>query len=184
MKKIFTIGQRGHPGDVHIWGRPWALAALVAYEAVSGLINTVVALTALLVITGIWRVAPLRSLNEFVLRELQEDPQDMFLNWVAGHFPRISHDTSMHLAWLVLAFGTIKIMLAAGLWYRVKETRIVAVAVFGAFAVYGLYRLFLSFSWSGALMVLIDAFFLYYFWIQLPRHLARDARSPSVDGLH
>lgn len=173
--KIFTIGRQGHPEDVHLWGRPLALALLVAYEGFSGLLNAIFGATVLLVVNGVWRVAPLRALNELVMRELRDDPQDMFLNWVAGHFPRISHDATVHLAWLVIAFGTVKLALAAGLWYRTKETRYAAVAVFGTFALYGLYRLSLAFSWSSAAIVLIDIFFLYYFWIQLPRHLARDA---------
>lgn len=173
--KIFTVGREGHPEDVHVWGRPLALAVLVAYEGISGLLNAVFGATVLMVVSGVWKVAPLKALNDFVMRELRDDPQDLFLNWIAGHFPRISHDATVHLAWLVLTFGLIKLALAGGLWYRAKETRNVAVTVFGAFAVYGIYRLSMTFSWASLVIVLIDLFFLYYFWIQLPRHLARDA---------
>jgi len=181
--KVFSVGRQGHPEDVHVWGRPLTLALLVAYEGGTGLLNAIFGFCVLLVVNGYWNVAPLAALNRLVMRELAEDPQDMLFGWIAGHFPRISHDASLHLAWIVIIFGLIKISIAGGLWYRAQATRKAAVAVFSAFAVYGFVSLSASFGFWKLVAVLIDVFFIYYFLVQLPRHLAADnpSRNPAAE---
>jgi len=171
---VVTFGDPQHRRDPHVWGRPAALAVLVGYEGLTGLLNILFAAATLLVVNGYWQIAPLSALRSLVMRELAEDPQDLLFNWLAGNLPRISPDDTLHLAWLVCGFGLIKLAIAGGLWFKTKETRLAALAVFGLFAVYGFWRLILAFSWWKAGAIGIDLFFIYYFWWALPRHLARD----------
>ena len=173
---VFTEGRKGHPEDVHVWGRPMTLAALVAYEGGTGILNVIFGLAVLLVTNGYWHIAPLAALKDLVMRELVEDPQDVFFNWVAGHFPQISHDASLHLAWIVIIFGLVKVGIASGLWYRPQAARKAAVAIFSAFAIFGFVSLSASFGVWKLAALLIDMFFIYYFLVQLPHHLAADHR--------
>jgi len=121
------------------------------------------------------------ALAGFVNQELQDDPQDIFFRWLAGHLPKMSPDTTLALGWIVLIYGLLKVLIAAGLWYRAEATRNISVAIFGFFGVYGAYQTILNFSLWKLMAVCIDLYVLYYFWVILPRHLVKDVTAGRRD---
>lgn len=138
----------------HIWGRPLGLMAIVIYEAVWGLLQTV---------SGVLLLFSYRIIAE----ELMEDPQDLLLNWLIDHF---TYRSSIKLGELFIALGVIKLLLAVGLLYHARLTRKIGIVFFIAVALFGSYHLAVKITVFKLSVLFIDAFILYYFWQELPKH--------------
>lgn len=138
----------------HVWGRPIGLVAIIIYEAAWGFLQTV---------SGVL----LLFSYKFIAGELMEDPQDLLLNWLIGHF---SYRSSIKLGELFIALGVIKLLLAAGLLYHAKLTRKIGIFFFIAVALFGSYHLAVKITVFKLSVLFIDAFILYYFWQVLPKH--------------
>ncbi len=86
--------------------------------------------------------------------ELLEDPRDVIANYLLHSAQHFSVSTRNFTAFYLVSHGVIKLWLIVGLLRNKRRYYPVAIAVFGLFVVYQLYRFSLTHS---ALLVLITA---------------------------
>ncbi len=141
---------------IHIKGRPLGLAVIVFYKLIWGVIEMISGLLML------WS-------SKIIVGELIEDPQDLFINWIARHILIIPHVSQWGVLFLIL--GATKLLLAVGLWYRSWAMRKALIVFFIALLLFSVYHASRSSTGIAALAALADAAVLYYLWKILPRHL-------------
>lgn len=147
---------KAHPG-YHILGRPAPLVMIIVYKAAWGLVEII---SGVLILFS-WRI---------IFRELNDDPQDQFMTWMLLHMP-FGPNQALPLGAAIMTFGLLKLLLAAGLWFRIRLTRQIAIALFSGIAVYGTYEIARAFTPFKAGALALDIAILAYFIFLLPRHL-------------
>lgn len=140
---------------MHIFGRPVGLVILASYKAIWGTVETIIGFI------GVFS-------SHLISRELTEDPQDLLANWALSNIGVVR---ARQIGAVILVLGIIKIALAFGVWYRSWFIRHAALAFFSVVAVYGLYENIFHFTPLKFAGLLMDLFFVFYFWKILPRHL-------------
>ncbi len=141
----------------HVFGRPFGLVLLIAYKLLWGSVEFA---------SGILIFFSYR----LITRELLEDPQDLFSNWLLQHF-HLSYRGTIELGLLVSTFGLGKFVLGLGLWFRIKKIREFAMFFFSLIAAYGAYHLITRFTLLKFAAELMDVFIIVYLWKVLPKHL-------------
>ena len=123
-----------------------AKAAFALIEIVSGVAAYVVLQTALLRLVG-------RIAHEEVIEGRRDFLTHYLFEWAQGFSISARHFTAMYL----LAHGVIKVWLIIGLFRGKTSYYPVAIAVFGGFIVYQLYRFHFTHSIWLIVMTVIDA---------------------------
>jgi uncharacterized membrane protein len=144
-----------HDTGIHIFGRPVGLALLVLYKCIWGALEVIAGLFVLFTYA-------------IFARELVEDPQDLFVNWLLGH---LGIAQAHQLGAVIVLLGGIKIALAIGLWYRSWRIRNIALVFFCAAALFASYELVYRLTPFRVGALGMDLFLLYYCWKVLPKHL-------------
>lgn len=153
-----------------IFGRPLSLILVVLYKGILGLIEIVFGLALLVVTIGGSSLTSSHFIQNFIIRELAEDPNDFILHWILTHnLP--SAQTALHLGLLVLILGLVKIFIAIGIWYSSRQVRNISLFIVSTLGIFGLTEIVRSFSIFKLLTVVIDFVLLYYLWKVLPKHL-------------
>ena len=142
---------------VHIFGRPIGLILLVIYKVVWGWVEIMVG--SLLVLS-----------QKIVRGELDEDPQDTFINGLLHRF-HFDPITTAHYGWLFLALGAVKLLLAAGLWYSSWLLRRVLMVFLGVIGAYALFDLARHLTVVRVITLAADIAAFFYIWKVLPKHL-------------
>ena len=142
----------------HYFGRPIGLALIAAYKLLWGVVESIAGI--LITFSARW-----------IAKELIEDPQDIFANWVISHFT-ITKATSLIVGMIVLGFGLSKVLIAGLLWTRFRFVREVGVVFFLIVGVFGFERLMRHFSWVTVIGLFIEVLSLVYFLLILPKHLS------------
>ena len=115
-------------------------------------------------------VALLFTSPEFILRivalmtqdELASDPNDFIANLLLHAAERISVSSARFAAYYLLSHGVVKLFLVAGLLRNRRWAYPAALAVFGAFILYQIYR----FSYTHSLgLVALTVFDLAVMWL-------------------
>jgi uncharacterized membrane protein len=140
-----------------LFGRPAPLVVIIAYKAAWGVVEIVAGVLILLS----WKI---------IARELVEDPNDELMNWLLEHLP-FGPSQALPLGAAVMTFGLAKLLLALGLWFRIKLTRQIAIVLLSAVGVYGLFEVWTKFSLLKLGALSADLLILAYFLVVLPRHL-------------
>lgn len=149
--------------------RPWGLILIVAYKGIWGLVEIILGLGTILLGGIIRQAAASEFVHDLVTRELTEDPQDVFVNWLLAHLKWL--DFSVYVGAGLIFLGLVKLALAVGVWYRSWTVRDIGVVFFSGVAVYGVYELAADFSFFKAIALFLDMLILFYFWHMLPKHL-------------
>lgn len=152
--------------------KPISLILLIVYEAMFGVIKIIFGIAFLLEAYALSHALSVPFLKDLIGRELAEDPQDLLANWLALHGLN-SAITSMQIGWFLVIFGLINFVIAVGLWFRSRSIRNLGLLFFGAVALFGIYHLFLKFSFLELAALLIDVFIFYYFLRIFPKYLKK-----------
>ncbi len=142
----------------HVFGRPLGLVLIAAYKALWG--SAEIGAGLLLIFS-----------SRIIAGELAKDPTDLFVNWLLSHTP-IKFPGVLRVGEIIVALGTVKLLLAAGMWYRSWTIRNAALVVFAIVGAFGVYDLSLKFSVWKLLATAADLFIVYYLWRIMPRHIA------------
>lgn len=112
----------------------------------------------------------LLALVHFITRtELTEDPRDFVANYLLHAAQGLSVSSQHFTAFYLLSHGVIKLWLIIGLWRRKPEYYPAAIAVFGLFIFYQLYRYNFTHSLSLLLITVLDVFVIGLTWIEYRR---------------
>jgi uncharacterized membrane protein len=149
--------------------RPMGLVLIVAYKGIWGLVEILLGLGAVIFSGALHEVAKSDYVHGLILRELAEDPQDIFVNWLLAHVRWF--DSAIYIGWIFVALGLIKVGLAVGVWYRSWAVRDIGIIFFSGVAVFGIYEIASNFSFLKFVVLLLDIAILFYFWQSLPKHL-------------
>lgn len=141
----------------HFRNRPAGLIAIILYKGLWGIVETMVGLVLV--------YAP-----RLVARELLEDPQDLFLNWIISH-AHPDFAKAPYIGIVIMALGIGKIIIAIGLWYRSWVMRNVGMVALSIFALYAIWEMIQMFTAFRFIAFVADVAILLYFWKILPRHL-------------
>lgn len=150
--------------DRHYLGRPLGLVIIMLYKALWGTAE---------IVSGVVVFFSFR----IIARELVEDPQDQAINWFLSHV-NVSAAGARDFGLVLIALGIMKLLLAAGLWYRSWAVRNVLLVFFAAILVFGVYLLSLKFTPLKAFAVFADALVTLYLWKFLPKHLVEEGLKP------
>jgi uncharacterized membrane protein len=153
-----------------IFGRPLSLTLVVLYKGILGLIEIVFGLALLVVTIGGSSLTSSYFIQNFIVNELAEDPNDFILHWfLTYNFP--SAQTVLHLGVLVLILGLVKIFIAIGIWYSSRQVRNISLFIVATLGIFGLAEISRGFSIFKLVTVVVDFVLLYYLWKVLPKHL-------------
>ena len=154
-----------------VWGRPLSLALVVLYKGLFGLVEVVFG--GALVAVTLWFTNPNSHhfINQLIASELAETPRDAFVSWILTHNLPISPSMALQFGVLVLVLGILKLLVAAGIWYRSPAARVATMVLVAALGLFGVVELWYNFDWFKFGTVIIDAALFYYLWRVLPKYL-------------
>ena len=107
--------------------------------------------------------------HAIVRTELTEDPRDFVANYLLHAAQGLSVSSQHFTAFYLLSHGVIKLWLIIGLWRRKPGYYPAAIAVFGLFIFYQLYRYSFTLSLSLLLITVLDVFVIGLTWIEYKR---------------
>jgi uncharacterized membrane protein len=151
--------------------RPLGLILIVFYKGVWGLVEIVLGSLALIFSSLLRHVAASDFIRDLIARELAEDPQGIFINWLAAHDPSGVLQKSISLGFGLVILGIIDLAIAIAVWFRSWLIRDIGIIFFSGVAIYGIASLALSFSFFKLLAVVLNVSILFYFWQMMPKHL-------------
>ena len=151
------------------FGRSSSLLMLIFYKL---LLAVVEVLAGGLCLIGAFFVKH-ASLADAISRTSTGDNLDRSVNWIIHWLvtSNIDYPLIQQIGIILIAFGLFNVLLAVGVWFKSHKMRIVALVVFGALTLYGVYELVENISALNIISVLMDLIIFYYFWKVLPRHL-------------
>lgn len=147
---------RGQDHGWHILHRPLGLVLIVLFKGLWGLTEFA---SGVLIFFS----------SKLIAKELLEDPQDLFFNWLLEHIdftPKEVH----YIGGLVMLLGIAKIVLAFGIWHRTYIVRNLGLIFFGLLGIFGAWHAVFSFSLFKLVALMMDIAILFYFWKILPKH--------------
>ena len=142
---------------LHIFGRPLPLVLMAAYKTIWGV--------------GELCFGTLLIFSSALIRgELFEDPSDRFIDWLLNglHF---NLNTAEKIGVLLLIYGTIKIVVAIGIWIGSWEVRKYLLIVLSLITIFALADLQTGFGLFKLVTLVADVVILVYLWKYLPKHL-------------
>jgi len=104
--------------------------------------------------------------------ELTEDPRDFVANYLLHAAQGLSVSSQHFTAFYLLSHGVIKLWLIMGLWQKKLGYYPAAIAVFGLFILYQVYRYSFTHSLSLLLITALDVVVIGLTWFEY-RHLRR-----------
>lgn len=167
--------------------RPLGLILIVFYKGVWGLIEIILGSLALIFSSLIRHVAASDFIRGLITRGLTEDPQGIFINWLAAHDPSGILQKLISLGLGLVILGVIDLGIALAVWFRSWIIRDIGIVFFSGVAIYGIASLAIDFSLFKLLAVVLNISILFYFWQMLPKHLGprggKVIMAPPNDGL-
>ncbi len=151
--------------------RPLGLILIVFYKGVWGLVEITLGILALIFSSVIRHVAASDFISDLIARELSEDPQGIFINWLAAHDPSGILERSISLGLGLVILGVIDCAIAVAVWFRSWLIRDIGIVFFSVVAIYGIASLSVDFSFFKLLAVVLNLLVLFYFWQTMPKHL-------------
>ncbi len=119
-----------------------------------------------------------RTVAALTQHELSEDPRDFIASHLLHAANRVSPEVKVFAAVYLLAHGLIKVLLVWALLRSKRWAYPTAIAVFGAFGVYQMYRYVLSPSFSMSVLTVLDVFVIALTWNEY-RQMRRAGASPG-----
>jgi uncharacterized membrane protein len=119
-----------------------------------------------------------RVVERITRAELLEDPRDLIANYLFQSAQHFSVSTRNFTAAYLLSHGVVKLWLIVGLLRERPRYYPIAIAVFGLFIVYQMYRYSQTHSFWLLLITVVDAAVISLTWHEY-RYLKRFARPPT-----
>lgn len=151
--------------------RPVGLILIVFYKGTLGLAEIILGILALIFGFLVRHVEASNFIHDLIERELTENPQGIFINWLAAHDPSGILQKSISLGLVFFIFGVIDLGIAAAVWFRSWFMRDIGIVFFSVVAIYGIAFLSVDFSFLKLSAVVLNLFLLFYFWQTMPKHL-------------
>jgi len=151
--------------------RPLGLILIVFYKGVLGLLEITLGVLALVFSSVIRHAATSDFIRDIIARELAEDPQGIFINWIAAHDPSGILTRAISLGLGLVILGVIDLGIALAVWFRSWLVRDIGIVFFSGVAIYGIASLSINFSFLKLLAIVFNLFILFYFWQAMPKHL-------------
>jgi len=108
----------------------------------------------------------MRAVSALTARELLEDPQDKIANFLLHFAPSFSLDARFFVLIYLLSHGLIKLGLVVALLKRQLWAYPAAIAVFGAFMAYQVYRYTYTHSVWLLVLTVFDAMVVAFTWLE------------------
>ncbi|MFA5129125.1 MAG: DUF2127 domain-containing protein [Patescibacteria group bacterium] len=153
--------------------RPIGLILIVLYKGVWGLVEIILGILALIFSSLIRHAAASDFIRGLIARGIAEDPQGIFINWLAAHDPSGILQKSISLGLGLIILGVIDLAIAIAVWFRSWFVRDIGIVFFSGVAIYGIASLAINFSFFKLLAVVLNISILFYFWQMLPKHLGQ-----------
>lgn len=99
----------------------------------------------------------------YVVRELVEDPQDVFAQWVISHVSWTPL-TTFYVALIMILFGLLKLLLVVGILSRSETVRRFLLAFFVAATAVATYELIHHFTYFRFVTLVFEVGILVYYW--------------------
>lgn len=151
--------------------RPLGLILIVFYKGVLGLMEILLGAIALIFSSLIRHAATSDFIHNLIARGLAEDPQGIFINWLAARDPSGILKEAISLGWVFVILGIIDLAIAIAVWFRSWIVRDIGIVFFSGVAIYGIASLAVNFSFFKLLAVILNISILFYFWQMMPKHL-------------
>lgn len=151
--------------------RPLGLILIVFYKGVLGILEIILGVLALIFSSLIRHAAASDFIHDVIIEELAEDPQGIFINWIAAHDPSGILERSISLGLGLVILGVIDFLIALAVWFRSWFIRDIGIIFFSGVAIYGIVSLSINFSFFKLLAVVLNILILFYFWQTMPKHL-------------
>lgn len=119
------------------------------------------------------RTGLVKWLQNWIAGELADDPQDFFAQWLFGTITTIDYRAVVHVGILIIALGIIKIVIAAGIWFRSPLLRKIILVFLSVATAYGIWSVIAKLSLFNGVVLLTDVLILLYVWHILPKHFDR-----------
>ncbi|MEP6964049.1 MAG: DUF2127 domain-containing protein [Polaromonas sp.] len=104
--------------------------------------------------------------------ELTEDPRDFVANYLLHAAQDLSVNSQRFTSLYLLSHGVVKLWLIIGLWRKKPSYYPAAMAVFGLFILYQVYRYSFTHSLALLFLTVLDAFVIGLTWLEY-QHLRR-----------
>src|ERR1700694_3890827 len=126
---------------------------------------------------------PPDRINQFIStitqHELSEDGRDFIASHLRHLSDRLSPQSQLFAAAYLLSHGVVKVLLVWALQARKLWAYPTAIAIFGAFGVYQIYRYIVSPSLAMIVLTVLDAAVIVLTWMEYGR-LRREAAMPGA----
>ncbi|MFH1509477.1 MAG: DUF2127 domain-containing protein [bacterium] len=156
-----------------LFNRPLSFILVLLYKGVAGLLEIVLGALAFLSSFFIEYLPVTQFLENVFANELTEDPTDIFANWLITQSPFVfTQNNLLRSAIILIVLGLLKIILIAGLWFKSKKVRNIALLFFSLVTIFGIYQLISAFSFLTFIFIIVDALIIYYLWRVYPKHIA------------
>ena len=155
------MGARGEREGVRrrvVFGRPLALALVVAEKAISTLLLAAGGTAALL----IRRRAGVNPVAALLPGEWREDPRDSLIRWLAGHAPAI---TPHHITWIatgLFAWALLFAVEAVGLWQGLGWAELLIIVETASFLPFEIWHLAVRPDAAGLMGLAVNLLILLY----------------------
>lgn len=111
--------------------------------------------------------------------ELSDDPRDFIATWLLHAVQHLSVSGERFAAFYLLFHGVVKLWFIVGLWRGKRAYYPIAIAVFGLFIVYQIYRYTFTHSVLLLFITVLDAFAIWLTWDEYRRVLSATASAPA-----
>ncbi len=101
--------------------------------------------------------------------ELSEDAHDLIARYFVTVARGLTTEQQLFGALYLLSHGVVKIGLVVALWNRRLGAYPAAMAIFGLFAIYQVYRFTFTHSWFLILLTLLDGLVIWLTWVEFQR---------------
>jgi uncharacterized membrane protein len=108
----------------------------------------------------------IRFLTFISQEEILERPHDAILTYLLDAAHHISVEGKLFAAIYLFIHGVAKVALVIALLRNILWAYPAAIAVFGAFIVYQLYRFTLTDNWALVALSVFDAFLILFIWLE------------------
>jgi len=159
--------------EIKILGRPLSLVLVVLYKGLLGLVEVAMGIFVLVTYYVFNYVSTSQLIQTLVAEELEEDPHDLFINWLLTHDFHIVYITIVHIAWFLLLLGILKLVVAGGVWFKSLLVRNISLVILSGVAIFGIYILIRQFSVLKLVDLFIELFILYYLWFWFPKQIKK-----------
>jgi len=131
----------------------------------------------------LWFISPASlgsTLQTICMHELSRNPHDFIVRHLLHLSIRLAHSQAFFASLFLLSHGVVKVVLAIALWLDELWAYPVAIAVFGGFGVYQVYRYTHSHSMTLFVLTVFDVIVIALTWWEYRAQLSlREARNAA-----